>query len=382
MPRTGENIFKRKDGRWEARYIHHYEDGKAKYHYLYASSYREVRQKKLDALAALQASGTSGITWADLSALWLREMKILVKESTYTRYERIIRCYLSPHLPKEELDRWPKHLLSRFPEYLLNQGGVKGNSLSSKTVVDILCVLKVILKFAREKDFPCPDPSCIKFPKKNVKKRQCLNRETQTAIEQLLDPEDVISLGIIFALYTGIRIGELCGLRWGDLDLDAGFMQISRTVERIADLNLATPQKTKVIIQEPKTEHSLRTIPIPAFLIAYLRPLQASAEIYFLSGKATPMEPHRYYVRYQTFLRKHRLDHQTFHALRHTFATRCVELGFDAKSLSEILGHANVSTTLSIYVHPTLQQKKQQIELLATDRYLQSNPQDKPEKSL
>ena len=85
MPRTGENIFKRKDGRWEARYIHHYEDGKAKYHYLYASSYREVRQKKLDALAALQASGTSGITLAELSALCMREMKIIVKESTYTR---------------------------------------------------------------------------------------------------------------------------------------------------------------------------------------------------------------------------------------------------------------------------------------------------------
>ena len=357
MPRTGENIFKRKDGRWEARYIHHYEDGKAKYHYLYASSYREVRQKKLDALAALQDSGTRGITWADLSALWLGEIKILVKESTYARYERIIRCYLSPHLPKEEMDCWPKHLLSRFPEYLLNQGGMKGNALSSKTVVDILCVLKAILKFAREKDFPCPDPSCIKFPKKNVKKRQCLNRETQSAIEKLLDsrgrhqPRDYFC-----AVYRNSDWGA-CGLRWGDLDLDAGFMQISRTVERIADLNLATPQKTKVIIQEPKTEHSLRTIPIPAFLIAYLRPLQASAETYFLSGKSTPMEPHQYYVRYQTFLRKHRLDHQTFHALRHTFATRCVELGFDAKSLSEILGHANVSTTLSIYVHPTLQQK-------------------------
>ena len=104
MPRTGE-IFSREktaDGRLAIFITTRTE--KAKYHYLYASSYREVRQKKLDALAALQASGTSGITWADLSALWLREMKILVKESTYTRYERIIRCYLSPHLPKEELD--------------------------------------------------------------------------------------------------------------------------------------------------------------------------------------------------------------------------------------------------------------------------------------
>ncbi len=169
-------------------------------------------------------------------------MKILVKECPRDR--TAFPLHLSIHLQKKRLDRLAEAVSYHDFRYtLLNQGGDDGK-FSCKTV-GTFYVFKFFLKFAQD-GFPLSDPSCIKFPKKNVKKRQCLNRETQTAMNNCLDREDVISLGIIFAQIQGQGAADLCSyLRWGDLDLDAGFMQISRTVERIADLNLATPAKDK-----------------------------------------------------------------------------------------------------------------------------------------
>ncbi len=166
---------------------------------------------------------------------------------------------------------------------------------------------------------------------------------------------------------------ELCGLRWEDIDFASGTVHIRRTVERIADLDRQAQHKTKVIISEPKTENAVRVIPLPGFLVKLLSDRRKSDDCYLLTGTPGPTEPHRYYVQYRRFLQRNGIDHHTFHALRHTFATRCVELGFDTKSLSEILGHSNVTTTLKYYVHPTLQQKKAQMELLAPG-HSQSEP--------
>ncbi|MBQ9745412.1 MAG: site-specific integrase, partial [Clostridia bacterium] len=181
----------------------------------------------------------------------------------------------------------------------------------------------------------------------------------------LLDSEDTTSLGILFALFTGVRIGELCGLRWEDIDLRSSTPCVRRTVERIADLDPLSPAKTKVIISEPKTESSVRTIPLPSFLAEYLRRVQMAGEVYLVSGNTETPEPHCFYVRYKNFLKKHGIGDYTFHALRHTFATQCVEYGFDTKSLAEILGHSSVTTTMAFYVHPTMEQKRAQMELLA-----------------
>lgn len=369
MPRRGESIYKRKDGRWEARYIHHYEDGKAKYRFLYGASYTEVKAKRLEEQAQPQNVVAFGpqrlITFEKLAALWLCEIERSVKESTYTRYHRAVVRYLLPKLGEIPVAKLDIAALKRFSRELETHGGMKGAALSAKTVSDILCVLKCILKYGEQQNYPCPNTDQLSAPIRKRHATMILTAENRRSMEEeLWHADDFVSLGILFTLYTGVRIGELCGLRWGDIDLQAGTAAIHRTVERIANLDLGAKTKTKIIISEPKTQHSARVIPIPSRLCDYLAPMTRPADCYLLTGTPQYTEPHQYYLRYKTFMRSHGMDQYTFHALRHTFATRCVECGFDAKSLSEILGHANVTTTMAIYVHPTLEQKREQMERL------------------
>jgi integrase len=162
----------------------------------------------------------------------------------------------------------------------------------------------------------------------------------------------------------------LCGLRYSDIDIENRCVTISRTVERIADLSIGATARTKVVIGEPKTQASARVIPLPSFLVGILEENATDPSYYLLTGTEKYTEPHQFYMRYKTFMRRLGLEQYTFHALRHTFATRCIDNGFDAKALSEILGHSNVSTTLSLYVHPTLEQKRRQMERLSPSMYL------------
>lgn len=210
----------------------------------------------------------------------------------------------------------------------------------------------------------------MKYPQKEIKSIQILTEDNRKNIEQqLFNSEDLTSLGVVFALFTGVRIGELCGLKWGDFDFIQQTVTIRRTVERIADLSPNAKKKTKVVITEPKTAASCRVIPLPDFLMQYLGRFKQSPDCYLLTGKIKNTEPHQFYVKYRKYLTDNGLEQYSFHTLRHTFATNCVENGFDAKTLSEILGHANVTTTLAVYVHPTLQQKKMLMERLAPVTY-------------
>ncbi|MCI8796089.1 MAG: tyrosine-type recombinase/integrase [Dorea sp.] len=369
MPRRGENIFKRKDGRWEARYIHHYENGKAKYRYIYGASYMEVKAKRL----AEQALPENNIiphnkqtaTFETLAGVWLADVKVTVKESTYTRYYRIVQVYLFPHLRQQPLSKIDAAFLRGLPEKLLGEGGIGGTPLSPKSVSDILCVLKSIFQYGRKYEYPCPESNLLRYPQKKSKSIKILTEENRMKLEQLLlDSEDTTSLGILFTMFTGVRIGELCGLRWEDIDFHSFTVHVCRTVERIADLNPKAEAKTKVVVSEPKTKNSFRIIPLPEFLAGYLSVRKRDPQCYLLTGNKKHTEPHQFYIRYQNYLRRHGIENHSFHALRHTFATRCVEMGFDTKSLSEILGHANINTTLSVYVHPSIQQKKTQMERL------------------
>lgn len=377
MPRKGENIFKRKDGRWEARYIHHYENGKAKYRYLYAATYAEAKAKKIEAQSKPDQISIPAakrlVTFDELADLWLEEIKTTVKESTFTRYHRIVQRYLHPLLEKQNLSKMDSAFLKGLTEKLLQEGGTNKNALAPKTVSDIVCVLKTILQYGRENNYPCPNLGSLRYPQKTAKSVKILTEDNRIKLEKmLLDAEDTTSLGILFTLFTGVRIGELCGLRWEDLDFHSYTVNIRRTVERIADLDPQAPTKTKVVICEPKTENSIRTIPLPDFLMKYLEGRQCSPDCYLLTGCRKHTEPHQFYVRYRKYLVRHGIDLHTFHALRHTFATRCVEEGFDTKSLAEILGHASINTTLAIYVHPSVHQKKIQMEKL-TPEIVRSN---------
>lgn len=362
MSRKGENIYKRKDGRWEARYIHHYEDGKAKYCSLYGKSYAEVREKRTKELAKIEKMPVSAVKQRaepeELCLLWLNERKTRVKESTYTRYARIVNKFILPAFSGRRLVMIRASDIYRFQEQMRE-------TLSDKTVSDIMCVFKSVWHYGQELGYPC---SAWKQPRLKIKPAgeiAVIPLEVQKQIKLALDgyPENV-ALGILFTLLTGVRIGELCGLRWGDIDLENCLVHIRRTVERIADLSPVSNRKTKVVITEPKTDHSIRTIPLPESLIAIIRSSRKSPESYLLTGSEKPTEPHTFYTRYKTFLRKNDLGNYTFHAIRHSFATRCVDCGFDIKSLSEILGHADVKTTMNLYVHPTMKMKKRQMDML------------------
>ena len=305
------------------------------------------------------------ITFRELSQLWLTDIRICVKESTYTRYHRYIYKYILPRIGDFPIQAVDSFCINRFTEQLLTVGGLRGGGLSPKTTTDVLCVLKSVLKFGRLNGYACPDTAGVRIPQRRQQNTTVLSRESRAILESLvLAGSDYTSLGILLSLFTGLRIGELCGLKWGDIDLQKKILCVRRTVERIADLDPDAPKLTKLIISEPKTANSFRTIPLPKFLVKILQPAALSPESYVLTGEATPVEPLTFYKRYRRFMHKNSLDGYTFHALRHTFATRCIEVGFDTKALSEILGHANISTTMAIYVHPSMEQKRLFMEKL------------------
>ena len=367
MPRKGENIYKRKDGRWEARYIHHYEDGKAKYRSVYGSGYTEVKAKRQEELSKSDVLRVSAVKQSaeleEICTIWLNDRKPNVKESTFTRYVRAVNKYILPS--------FEHHKLIKICNSTVNSAFDKLKAdLSIKTVSDIRCIFKSIWNYGRENGYPCCE---LKFPKEKSKSvnRVCvLSPEILRKIETIIvKRNDLVSLGIVFTLFTGVRIGELCGLRWGDIDWNNGYVHIRRTVERIANIDGKTQGKTKVIVSEPKTENSFRTIPMPDCLIEYIKGFREKDDRYLLTATTKYTEPNTYYSRYKTFLRQNNLGDYTFHELRHTFATQCVDKGFDIKSLLEILGHADVSTTMNLYVHPTLQMKKRQMDMLTMTSY-------------
>lgn len=367
MPRKGENIYKRKDGRWEARYIHHYENGKAKYKSVYGFSYAEAKAKRQAELSKPDNMRVSAVkqlaTINEIGVLWLKDRKAKVKESTFARYIRITNNYVIAPFENCRLNKINSNQVSDYFDKL-------SSSLSDKTVADIRCVFTSIWKYGRENGYPCCDLKLSKQKTNRSTKISILPPDSKSKFEAVLFKyNNLVSLGIVFTLFTGVRIGELCGLQWGDIDFENGYVHICRTVERISNSEPDEPNKTKVIKSEPKTDNSKRIIPLPDFLVGYLREFKLNDEIYILTANTKHTEPHTYYSRYKNFLRKHDLGDYTFHELRHTFATECVEKGFDIKSLSEILGHADVSTTMNLYVHPTLQMKKRQMNMLAPMSY-------------
>lgn len=288
--------------------------------------------------------------------IWLKYQKYLVKESTYAHYVEIIQNHILPYFENKLISNISKNDVVDFNHMLLSEGNkITKQPLSSKTVKDINTVLKQILSFF-DNDIKFKNPKIIK------KEINTFNKEEQNLLkEYCLAHLDSYTLGIIICLYTGLRLGEICSLKWEDIDLENRILHVNRTILRIKD---AENHGSKIVINTPKTDSSIRKIPINKFLFLLLQSFQSEDENYVLTSNKKFIEPRCYYRRYKTILKRLKLKNFTFHTLRHTFATTCTEIGVDSKSLSELLGHSNIKTTLSLYVHPSLEVKKDYMDRL------------------
>lgn len=373
MARTGENIYKRKDGRWEARYIDSYNgNGKAKYKYLYAPTYTEVKAKLLkaqnhtDLTSNLEKSKDKEkySYWLDE---WLHAKRLGVKESTYIRYRNTIENHIKPDLGKYPINKISTSLMEQFVSHKLQNGRIDGNGgLSPKSLSDIMVIVKESFKYAQSYGVivVCSFER-ISF-KKNAQEMRVLSPlEEQRLLSVLFKDFDRYKMGVFICLYTGIRIGELCALQWKNVSLSENAIKIEYTMQRLQSENLNALQKTRIIVTEPKSYAALRTIPLPEFVIDVIKPFAGSPNTYVLSGECKKIiEPRTMQNRFKAYLAEGKIEEANFHSLRHTFATRCIEAGFDVKTLSEILGHSSVKITLDKYVHSSMQLKRSNMEKL------------------
>lgn len=341
-----KKIYLRKDGRYFLKYKKGIkEDGKTEYGFIYAKTKEEVLKKYKDILTMSTESLIDKTLFSGDIYNWLRSVKISCKKSSYSNYEYMAYAHLMPAFGKHKRKQINKNMINEFTETLLNHG------LAPKTVKDILIMLQQILKY-HNIDINISMP---KVPKKEI---QILTKEHQLLLEQRLShciaEEDI---GVLLCLYTGLRIGELCGLKWKHIDLENNIIRIEKTLIRVKNDNKNRKTKTIVILDEPKSISSIRNIPIPSFLIPKLEKMKKSDFCFFLTGTEDFIEPRSYTNHYKSIMKSININEYNFHALRHTFATRCIESGCDPKTLSEILGHSNVKITLDRYVHPSFDNK-------------------------
>lgn len=238
-----------------------------------------------------------------------------------------------------------------------------------KTVRDILFCLRSIFRYL-EKYHACTISAQIVYPKINAKEMRVLTKSEQKRFTQYLMStctNDPCKMGILLSLYTGLRIGELCALRWRDMDLQNKELHVCATMQRlpiVADTSGSTT-KTHVVITTPKSDHARRIIPLSENACRIcMSGYTANSESFVLTGTEQYMEPRTVQYRMRQYAKACQLDGVHFHTLRHTFATRCIELGFDVKTLSEILGHANTTITLERYVHSSMELKRSNMQKL------------------
>lgn len=370
MPRKGENIYKRKDGRWEGRYIKEYDfNNKAKYASVYAHSYSEVKHKLTLAKFTCSSSkiAADSESFEMYATKWLLEIKPQIKHSTFVKYTNILNNHIISFYGDKKVKDITTDSIKNFISIKLKEGNVKNKSgLSPKTVKDIISVVKLILQYAGDlgENTSCNfDQLTIRTatsPEHNINK-ETQNRLTAFLIEQI----DYTKLGILLCLYTGIRIGELCAIRYDDILINEKIIRITKTMQRLQTFSSDSDKKTKIVITEPKSESSQREIPIPDFLMDIILTFDYKSDAYILTGKNDKyVEPRTLEYRFKACLKKCGLNDYKFHQLRHRFATQCIELGFDIKSLSEILGHASVNITLNRYVHASMELKRMNMNKL------------------
>lgn len=354
MPRHGENIFKRKDGRWEARYVKGIAlDGTKKYGSVYARTYREAKIKQQMCINEPQTCGNkSSLTINKVMTEWLYESKNQLKISSYQKYNTIFTNHISDQIGELPLKYLTPRIITQFTDSLLSE------ELSRETVNLVLIVLGMGLSNAKDKyKVDVPEIHLLKTAKSQT--GVFSESEQQKIVQHLLSQSDIFSFGILLALYTGFRIGEICALKWEDITDNT--IHICKTMQRLKN----AAGVTEVMILPPKTDSSDRIIPIPAALKTIIEQHRQESGFILARSNGKFTEPRLLQNKFVKCLAECGIDKANFHTLRHTFATRCIESGVDVKTLSELLGHSDVKTTLNRYVHSSFDLKQKSIDKLS-----------------
>ena len=295
----------------------------------------------------------SNKTIREIAEAWKEYKRPYVKQSTMAAYVLILENHVLPEFGDN--DSLHEHDVQAFVLKKIEHG------LSAKSVKDILVVLKMVMKFGVKNEWMNHCEWDIKFPvNSQPKELEVLSVANHKKILDYVQHNfTFMNLGIYISLSTGLRIGEICALKWSDINVADGKITVQRTIERIYMVE-GEKKHTQLVINTPKTVNSCREIPISKELLAMVKPMKkvVNADFYVLTNEDKPTEPRTYRNYYNRLMEKLDIPKLKYHGLRHSFATRCIEAGCDYKTVSVLLGHSNISTTLNLYVHPNMEQKK------------------------
>lgn len=364
MARRGENIYKRKDGRWEGRYIKgRTESGRIRYGYVYDRSFKKLRKKLLHCKNLYENSNILSNDFRGTVKEWLNQwFKELeyepLKPSTQASYQYKLIKYVLPYLGNKRLDKLTQEDIQALVQQL------KQTNLSTSSIRLVLQIMKRSLRNVFQASMIVRLFDYVKLPKTAKTKIAALPRKEQLKVEESLAEKEV-ELPVAIALNTGMRIGEICALKWEDVDLSAKEITVRHTLQRIPVQN--AEQKTAVIEGPVKSESSLRKIPINSSLLSLLKRIAKEKKSPYVIGKKQRyIEPRALNYQFKTFMKKLQLGAVHFHQLRHTFATRLLEKGADVATVSALLGHHSAKMTLDIYVDSTKEQRTKWVNALCS----------------
>jgi len=300
----------------------------------------------------------------ELAEEWISEKKNYIKESTYALYLYEIENYLCPRIGQAEAADIGEEMLQSAVLGWQSGERADGHALKKGTVQNLAALTKQIMAYGMRKGYVNPTQVVIHYaPQSQARRAHKIlgNEEQLRLIDALLAALTPETFGILLCINSGLRIGELCALTWSDLDLGERILHVTKTMQRIYRRD-ASP-RSYIAITSPKTETSIRDIPLSGKICALaLEIADCEPRHYILSNSERYMEPRTFRKHYEDFLRAHGIPHVNFHSLRHAFATRCIENGADIKAVSELLGHSTINTTLNMYVHPQMAEKRKCVE--------------------
>ena len=352
------SAYRRKDGRWEVR-VYIYEKGsqKRKYRSFYGKTKESAELKAKMFEKPDEEYAVTEMTVTQLAEDYISVKMPLLKTSTVSNDRMKLETHIIPALGSKGCC----NIKPRDVYALMNTMREKG--LSERYISDVIVLLKSLFRYAESAHSIKNNISGVIMPKRIKPEIKILSENELMQLKTYIDRNpSLTSLGISISLYTGIRIGELCALQWKDIDLEKRTLTVRKTIQRIQTSGCG--KRTKLVITEPKSQSSIRTIPVPECLMDKLTSFAGGAEEYVISGTIRPVEPRTMQNRFARILNNVNLPSVHYHSLRHAMASKCIALGFDVKTLSEILGHSSVEITLNRYVHSSMNRKKEFMDKL------------------